>query len=74
MSEEEMSRGRLCIRSNVMICFAVAAWSPWMEGDREIWEKVQKRCVRMIFDKKDGSYDERLETRGLKTRGMEPDW
>ena len=32
--------------------YAVAAWSPWMEGDREVLEKVQKRFVRMISDKK----------------------
>ena len=28
---------------------AVGAWSPWLEGDREALERVQKRLVRMIF-------------------------
>ena len=47
--------------------YAVAAWSPWMEGDKEIMEKVQKRFVRMISDKKGGSYEERLENLGMTT-------
>ena len=44
---------------------AVAAWSPWMEGDREVMEKVQRRLVRMISDKKGDTYEERLESVGL---------
>ena len=44
---------------------AVAAWSPWLEGDREAIEKVQKRLVRLISDKKGDSYEERLESIGL---------
>ena len=46
---------------------AVAAWSPWMEGDREAIEKVQKRMVRLISDKKGETYEERLESVGLTT-------
>ena len=29
---------------------AVAAWSPWLEGDQEALEKVQRRLVKMISD------------------------
>ena len=47
--------------------YAVAAWSPWMEGDREVLEKVQKRFVRMISDKKGNSYEERLANIGMTT-------
>ena len=32
---------------------AVAAWSPWLEGDKEEMEKVQRRLVRMVVDKKE---------------------
>jgi ribonuclease P/MRP protein subunit RPP40 len=46
---------------------AVAAWSPWLEGDREAMEKVQKRMIRMISDKKGDSYEQRLESVGLTT-------
>ena len=45
--------------------YAVAAWSPWMEGDREALEKVQRRMVRMISDKRGDTYEERLESVGL---------
>ena len=44
---------------------AVAAWSPWLEGDREAIEKVQKRLVRLISDKKGDSYEEHVERIGL---------
>ena len=44
---------------------AVAAWSPWVEGDKEVMEKVQKRLIRMISDKKGSSYEERLKNIGL---------
>ena len=40
---------------------AVAAWSPWLEGDKEELEKVQRRLVRMISDKKGETYEERLK-------------
>ena len=46
---------------------AVAAWSPWMEGDREVLERVQKRLVRFVSDKKGMTYEERLESIGLTT-------
>ena len=39
---------------------AVAAWSRWMEGDKETLEKVQRRLVRMLLDKNGESYEERL--------------
>ena len=28
--------------------FAVTAWSPWTEADKECLEKVQRRAVKMI--------------------------
>ena len=46
---------------------AVAAWSPWMDGDRETIEKVQRRLIRNISDKKGDSYEERLKSVGLTT-------
>ena len=44
---------------------AVAAWSPWLEGDKEVLEKVQRRLVRLISDKRGSSYEERLMSIGL---------
>ena len=46
---------------------AVAAWSPWTESDRETLERVQRRLVRLVSDKKGGNYKERLESIGLTT-------
>ena len=46
---------------------AVAAWSPWLEGDKEILEKVQRRLIRLISDKKGATYEERLKSVGLTT-------
>ena len=44
---------------------AVAAWSPWLEGDKETIEKVQRRLVKMISDKRGDTYKERLTSIGL---------
>ena len=46
---------------------AVGAWSPWLEGDKEALERIQKRLVRNISDKRGGSYEERLRSVGLTT-------
>ena len=46
---------------------AVAAWSPWSAGDIETLEKVQKRMVRLISNKKGSTYEERLESIGIST-------
>ena len=44
---------------------AVAAWSPWTEGDKETLEKVQQRLIRMISDKRGETYIARLSSVGL---------
>ncbi len=41
--------------------------SPWLEGDKEVLEKVQKRMVRMLWDRKGDSYEQRLRSVGLTT-------
>ena len=40
--------------------YSVAAWSPWLQKDIEVLEKVQKRLIRSMSDKKGEDYDERL--------------
>ena len=32
--------------------YAVTVWSPWMEQDCELLEKVQRRAIRMMSDVK----------------------
>ena len=55
--------------------YAGAVWSPWMQKDREVLEKVQQRFVRMLSDVKGESYEEKLKAVGLtslserRTRG-----
>ena len=46
---------------------AVGAWSPWSEGDKETLERVQKRLIRNISDKRGETYEERLRNVGLTT-------
>ena len=56
--------------------YAVAAWSPWTEGDCEVLEKVQRRCVRMMSDVRGETYEEKLKDAGLmllKERRMRGD-
>ena len=47
--------------------FAVTAWSPWSEADKECLEKVQKRAVKMISGLASRDYNERLAELGLET-------
>ena len=47
--------------------YSVAAWSPWMQKDIDVLEKVQKRLVRSMSDKKGDDHETRLKNVGLTT-------
>ena len=47
--------------------YAVQAWSPWLEKDREALEAVQKRAVRTITGLRAGDYEGRLKELGWST-------
>ena len=47
--------------------FASPAWSPWLEADKEVLEKVQRRAVNMISGLKAKTYAEKLRELGLTT-------
>ena len=47
--------------------YAVAAWSPWNQGDKEVLEGVQRRAVKMVTNLKGKTYHLRLEELGLTT-------
>ena len=47
--------------------YAVPAWAPWYETDKECLEKVQRRAVRMISGLKATSYEEKLKELGIST-------
>ena len=47
--------------------YAVSAWAPWYETDKECLEKVQRRAVRMISGLKATSYEEKLKELGIST-------
>ena len=47
--------------------FAVAAWNPWLEMDKNAMEKVQQRLIRLISDAKGNSYEEKLKDVGLQS-------
>jgi hypothetical protein len=45
--------------------FAVKVWSPWLEKDKEMLEKVKRRAVKMVSGLKGDTYEERLEELGM---------
>ena len=45
--------------------FAVAAWNPWMEMDKNVLERVQQRMIRLLSDVRGKTYEERLKDVGL---------
>jgi ribonuclease P/MRP protein subunit RPP40 len=44
--------------------FAVPAWSPWLEADKEVLEKVQRRAIQMVSGLKAHTYEDRLKGAG----------
>ena len=47
--------------------FAVQAWSPWLIGDIELLERVQRRAVNMIAGLQGLPYEEKLRELNLCT-------
>ena len=47
--------------------FAVPAWSPWLLGDIDILEKVQRRAVNMVVGLKGQNYEDKLVELGLRS-------
>jgi len=47
--------------------FSSQAWSPWLQKDIEVLEKVQQRAVRMVGGLKGTTYQERLVELGLQS-------
>ncbi len=45
--------------------FASPTWAPWMEGDKERLEKVQRRAISMISGLRSQQYEEKLRELGL---------
>jgi len=47
--------------------FAVPAWSPWLIGDIDVLERVQKRAVNLVVGLVGRTYEEKLTELGLNT-------
>ena len=47
--------------------YAVQAWAPWTQADKELLESVQKRAVRMVSGLQGKEYEDRLREVGLTT-------
>ena len=45
--------------------FSVPAWSPWLQGDKDILERVQQRAIGMVSGLKGTSYGEKLRELGI---------
>jgi hypothetical protein len=41
--------------------FAAVAWSPWLEADKAVLEKIQQRAVSMVSVLKGATYEEKLK-------------
>ena len=58
------------ILSNIDVAvhkYAMAAWSPWNQGDKEVLESVQRRAVMMVTNLKGRTYHQRLKELGMIT-------
>jgi ribonucleases P/MRP protein subunit RPP40 len=47
--------------------FAVQAWSPWHQADKDVLEKVQRRAVAMVAGLRRREYEDRLKELKLTT-------
>lgn len=47
--------------------FASPAWSPWLEQDKSILEKVQNKAVNLVAGLTGNSYEEKCKELGLET-------
>ena len=47
--------------------YAVQAWNPWLEKDKDLLEAVQRRAVRMVSGLEGKDYLDRLKEVGLTT-------
>ena len=47
--------------------YCVQVWSPYIQKDKDVLEKVQRRATRMIRGYRTLKYEERLERCGLTT-------
>ena len=47
--------------------YAVQAWNPWLQKDKELLEAVQRRAVRMVSGLEGKDYEDRLKEVGLTT-------
>ena len=46
---------------------AVPAWSPWLQGDIETLEKVQRRAINLVVGLRGRTYEEKLAELGMRT-------
>ena len=47
--------------------YAAAAWSPWLEADKAVLEKIRRRAISMVSGLKGKEYEERLQELGITT-------
>jgi hypothetical protein len=47
--------------------FATPAWSPWLQSDIQLLEKVQEKAVKMISGLAGNDYEEKCKELGLET-------
>ena len=45
--------------------YAVASWCPWLQGDKEMLEKVQRRAISMVSNFQARNYEDKLKEAGM---------
>ena len=45
--------------------YAVASWSPWLQSDKEMLEKVQRRAINMVSNFQARNYKDKLLEAGM---------
>ena len=56
-----------CVYVRPHLEYAIQSWSPWLNQDKEVLEKVQRRAVKMVSNMKGKTYEERLLEANMTT-------
>jgi hypothetical protein len=65
IGESSYSRTKQYVRPHLE--FAVQAWSPWLQADKDVLEKMQRRAMGMISQLQSRDYEGRLRELNLTT-------
>ena len=59
---------RVYVRPNLK--YVVSSWCPWLQADKEMLEKVQRRAIKMVSNFQARNYEDNLKEAGMTTFGQ----